>query len=276
MTLQESRIRENVLVFTLGGDRIETSYAANCTAVVGRDAVLVVDPLIAPAHARLIEAAIAAKTPLPVRYVVLTHHHTDHALGAGFFAAQGATVVAHEACAARMAVEHPGLVASRRQEPALAGLFADADAFTPSRVFEDGVTLSLGGVEARVIHTGHGHTPGDAVVHVPEESVAICGDLVCSGFHVNYEDADVRHLDAGLAALSALNVRTYVPGHGSAGGPEILDAQARYHAAVRAAAAGPDPAGTLRAGFPGHRLDVVLATSAGAWTRGKPVSIPSG
>jgi cyclase len=275
VALQESRIRENVLVFTLGGDRIETSYGANCTAILGRDAVLIVDPLIAPAHARLIEAALAAKTDRPVRYVVLTHHHTDHALGAGYFAARGATVVAHEACAARMAAEHARLVASRRQEPALAALFADAEAYAPSRVFENGVTLLLGGAEARVIHTGHGHTPGDAVVQLPQESVAICGDLVSSGFHVNFEDADLRHLDAGLAALSALNARTYVPGHGPAGGPEILDAQARYNAAFRAAAAGPDPAGSLRASFPGHRLEIVLATSAEAWTRTKPASIPS-
>ena len=267
MALQESRIRDNVLVFTLGGDRIETSYGANCTAVLGRDAVLLVDPLIAPAHARLIERALASKTSLSVRYVVLTHHHTDHALGAGYFAARGAQVVAQEACAARMAAEHPGLVASRRNEPALAALFADAEAFAPERVFEDGVTLPLGGVEARVIHTGHGHTPGDAVVHVPQESVVVCGDLVSSRFHVNYEDADVRNLDAGLAALSALNGRTYVPGHGPAGGPEILDVQARYHAAARAAAASPDPGGSLRASFPGYRLEIVLA---------KPEPIPSG
>ena len=101
---------------------------------------------------------------------------------------------------------------------------------------------------------------------MPEESVAICGDLVSSGFHVNYEDADMRHLGAGLAALSALNCRTYVPGHGPAGGPETLDAQARYHAAARAAAAGPDPGGSLRASFPGFRLEIVLA---------KPEPIPS-
>ena len=38
--LRETRLREKVWVWTLGGDRIETSYGANCTAVVGRDSVL--------------------------------------------------------------------------------------------------------------------------------------------------------------------------------------------------------------------------------------------
>jgi len=96
--LHETELRDNVWVWTLGGDRIESSYGANCTAVVGREAVLLVDPLIAPAHARLVESALRAKTPLPVRFVVLTHHHTDHALGSSWCAGRGTTVVARRAC----------------------------------------------------------------------------------------------------------------------------------------------------------------------------------
>ncbi|HEX8043589.1 MBL fold metallo-hydrolase [Candidatus Deferrimicrobium sp.] len=74
-TLHETRLRENVWVWTPGGDRIETSYGANCTAVVGRDSALVVDPLIAPSFARLVAGALSEKTSLPVEHVVVTHHH---------------------------------------------------------------------------------------------------------------------------------------------------------------------------------------------------------
>ena len=262
--LHETRIRENVVVFTFGGDQIETSYGANCTAVAGHESVLLVDPLIAPACARQVEQALAKWTALPVRHVVLTHHHTDHALGAGYFASRGAAVIAHRACAARIAAEHAGLVAERRKQPEIAALFSDAEASMPSRIFEDGLTLDLGGTQARVIHTGHGHTPGDAIVHLPQESVVVCGDLASAGYHVNYEDAEVEHLDRGLAALCALGAGTYVPGHGSPGGFEILDAQARYHAAARAAAGSADAADRLRAAFPDHLLSIVLP-SIEAW-----------
>ena len=57
---RESQLRDDVWVWTVGEDRIETSYGANCTAAVGRDSVLVVDPFIAPALARLVEEALAA------------------------------------------------------------------------------------------------------------------------------------------------------------------------------------------------------------------------
>jgi cyclase len=263
--LAETRLSGRVTVLTLGGEDVRGAYGANCTVVRGRDAVLVVDPLIAPAHAKLVEAAVARKTSRPIREVVLTHHHTDHALGAGTLAGRGARVHAQRACAARMAAEHSGLVAERQANPTLAPLFADAFAHEPGHVFEDGVTLDLGGVTALVIHTGHGHTPGDAIVYVPEESLVICGDLVSNGYHVNYENADPSGLDRGLAALSSLSARAFVPGHGPAGGPEVVSAQARYHAAARQAATaggGADAvAARLAASFPTHRLAIVAPSA---------------
>jgi glyoxylase-like metal-dependent hydrolase (beta-lactamase superfamily II) len=92
-SLRETQVAENVWVFTLGGESITTSWGANCTAVTGEDCVLLVDPLIAPAYARSIEAAVRKRTSRPVRFVVLTHHHTDHALGAGYLARGGAAVL---------------------------------------------------------------------------------------------------------------------------------------------------------------------------------------
>jgi cyclase len=264
--LRETRLSDRLLVLTLGGEAIPTAYGANCVVVLGPEGVLVVDPLIAPAHARLVEAAVAARTNRPIRAVVLTHHHTDHALGAGYFAARGATVIAHTACAERMTREHGGLVEQRRRDPSLAGLFGDAGAYAPSRTFRDGVTLDVGGVRALVIHTGPGHTPGDAIVYLPEESAVVCGDLVSNGYHVNYEDADPAGLDRGLAAIASLSARAFTPGHGAPGGTEILEAQARYHAAARQAAASAGgseaTASRLVAAFPDHLLAIVASSAS--------------
>jgi cyclase len=260
--LVETRLAEDLWVWTLGGDGIATSYGANCTGVLGKDAVLLVDPFIAPAHARLVEEKVREKTPMPVRHVVLTHHHTDHALGAGWFAGRGATVHAHRACRERMAAEHPGLIESRRRQPEIAFLFRDAEAYLPTRIFDESLTLDLGGRQVRVLHPGHNHTPGDAVLQLPESETVVCGDLVSSGYHVNYEDADVGNLETGIRFLRSLGARTYVPGHGSAGGAELLDSQAQYHSAIRTAARSSSDAAAaldrIRSLFPGYRLEEVL------------------
>jgi cyclase len=216
-----------------------------------------------------VEAALRAKTSLPVRFVVLTHHHTDHALGAGYFAARGAVVFAHRACRERMAAEHAGLIEERRRQPEIAELFADAEPYLPSVIFEEGLSIDLGGSQVRVVHPGHGHAAGDAVLHWPSGSVVICGDLVSSGYHVNYEDAAVENLDHSLRALRALGARTYVPGHGAPGGSELIDAQARYHAAVKTAAQesrnSDEMAKRLRSAFPDHLLAQVLPAALLAW-----------
>ena len=266
--LRETEVRDNVWVWTLGGERIESSYGSNCTAVAGREAVLLVDPLIAPAHARLVEAALRTKTRLPVRFVVLTHHHTDHALGAAWFASRGTTIVAHRACQEAMAAEHPGLIEARRKVPALAELFADARPCRPSLDYEDEVlTFDLGNCVARVFHPGPGHTPGDTVVHLERESVAVCGDLVSAGYHVNYEDAALDKLERGLDALRDLGARSYVPGHGATGGAELIEDQRRYHRAVAEAARSGDEKAreSLVARFPGYLLEEVLAPSVARW-----------
>jgi glyoxylase-like metal-dependent hydrolase (beta-lactamase superfamily II) len=162
-----------------------------------------------------------------------------------------------------MAAEHAGLIASRRRQPEIAALFEDTEAYEPSRTFETEMTLDLGGTQVRILHSGHNHTPGDAVVHVPAESVVFCGDLVSNDYHVNYEDAAVENLESGLDFLRSLRARTYVPGHGSPGGPEILDAQSRYHEKVREAAQSLDSeeaAERIRAAFPSYQLAEVVGS----------------
>ena len=270
-SLIETRLGDRVRVWTLGGERLESSYGANCTAVAGEDAVLLVDPLIAPTHARLVEDALRAWTGRPVRFVVLTHHHTDHALGAAWFASLGATVVAHRACGAAMEREHAGLIESRRRIPALAELFRDAEPHVPSLLLDrDEWSADLGGATVRARHPGPGHTPGDLVLCLDEAAVTVCGDLVSVGYHVNYEDAALDRLAPGLDALRAMDTPTYVPGHGAVGGPEILDAQRDYHRAVADAAAGKDVEegiAKLRRRYPGYRLEELLPQSIAVWRK---------
>ncbi len=267
--LAETPVRPNVFVWTLGGDTMLSSYGTNCVGVIDRAGVLLVDPLIAPAHARLVEEALRRHTSAPVRLVALTHHHTDHTLGAAWFAGQGATIIGHRACREGMAAEHPALIDARRRAAETAGLFADAVPVLPAVTFDQGLTLHVGDVEVEVWHAGWGHTPGDAFLFLPAERVAICGDLVFSGYHCNYEHASMAGVREGLRALRALDADTFIPGHGRAGGPEILDAQEQYHAVVESvvregAAAGLDDealAAAVRARFPDYLLPIATPTA---------------
>src|SRR5580704_15447626 len=56
----------------------------NMTLAVGTDGAILVDSEFAPLHDK-IKAAIGKLTSVPVRYVIDTHFHTDHAGGNAAF-----------------------------------------------------------------------------------------------------------------------------------------------------------------------------------------------
>jgi glyoxylase-like metal-dependent hydrolase (beta-lactamase superfamily II) len=70
------------------------------------------------------------------------------------------------------------------------------------------------------------------VVLFPLEDTVACGDLAFAGYHYNYGEANGTELPARLEELAALPVWRFIPGHGPAGGREVVLEQGRYHAEV--------------------------------------------
>ncbi len=113
-----------------------------------------------------------------VRALLLTHGHCDHAGNAAFFAAQGATVIAHHDEARfitppRRTYAYRGRTALRRPLTSLA--FTLGEVLYPvercriGRVVEDGELLDVPGGPLRVVHTP-GHAPGHSAFYLEQPS----------------------------------------------------------------------------------------------------------
>src|SRR5215475_13068023 len=74
--------------------------------IVFEDYVLVFDANF-PKEAGDVVAAIRKTTDKPIRYVVDSHHHGDHAYGNAVFAKAGATVIAQTNCARLLRINGP-------------------------------------------------------------------------------------------------------------------------------------------------------------------------
>jgi cyclase len=74
----------------------------NITVAVGSDGIIMVDGQFAPLHDK-IRAAIAAISPLPIKYLINTHFHGDHTGGNEAFQKDGAIVVAQDNIRVRLA-----------------------------------------------------------------------------------------------------------------------------------------------------------------------------
>ena len=63
--------------------------------MIGRDAVLVTESGGSLADGAWLRAEIRTRTDRPIRHVVLSHVHPDHAFGAGAFLGDGPEFIGH-------------------------------------------------------------------------------------------------------------------------------------------------------------------------------------
>ncbi len=268
--LRETVVNERVVLWSTGGEDLASGWGANAVAVLGEGETLLVDPLVSPVYARELKRLLAERGAGPVRWVVTTHHHTDHSVGASVFAADEAEVVAHALAAERMAAEQPALLAERKGSGPVSALFLDAVPAVPTRLVTVPLEILVGGLRAVVRPCGPAHTPGDLRVDLPGLGVVVTGDLVFHRCHPNLEHADLDGWKRGLEALLREPAGTlFVPGHGDPGERAIVEEQIAWFEAAREEVrrAGPgagedEVVARLRARFPEHRLAVVLSTAA--------------
>jgi glyoxylase-like metal-dependent hydrolase (beta-lactamase superfamily II) len=189
----------------------------NIAASVGEDGVVIVDDQFAPLAAK-IQAALKnlGITDKPVRFVINTHYHGDHAGGNEPFANAGSTVIAHDNVRRRL---ETGGTAGNGGSVNVAQKAATKTAL-PVITFEHDVTIHLNGEDIRALHFPAGHTDGDSIIFFPKNNVVHMGDdFVRYGFPF----IDVASGGSVQGVIDAMEKATaqlpadvkVIPGHGA-------------------------------------------------------------
>lgn len=205
------------------GDRVFTRryafYDQNIGAILGDDGVLVVDTRISHRQADEILADLRSLTTLPVRAVVNTHGHNDHAFGNHRF--RPAPIWGHERCARMVRETGRRQIASVSAAiPDIAEDLAEVVLDPPDQVVGDeGGTLAFdaGGRRIELRYLGRGHTDNDLVIVVPDADVLFAGDLVENGAPPFFGDGYPMEWPATVERLVAAVTGAVVPGHGDVG-----------------------------------------------------------
>jgi len=190
------------------------SFAANAGIVIGRDGVLVVDTLISAKEGELFLADIRKVTSKPIRYVVNTHTHLDHALGNCVFAKLGAVVISHEADRASLAAQADSMLKHLGKFGLTPEDMAGTEIVVPSLAFTDQLLIDLGGEEVRLIRSFPSHTAGSLVVYLQKEKILFSGDILFTDFHPYLANGDFNGWTRTLDALLAMDIERIIPGHG--------------------------------------------------------------
>jgi len=197
-----TEIRPGVAVLFGQGGNIGVAY--------GEDGTLIVDDQFAPLVPK-IQTAIAGLGASPVKYLVNTHWHFDHAGGNEPFGQAGAIIVAQTRVRDRLAAG--GSVAGNTTSPA-------SKAALPVVTYDHGLSFHMNGDTIDLVHTGGGHTDGDTAVYWRKANVLHTGDMMMHGLGFPFVDlssgGNVTHLIGSIDQMIAMtNAETVViPGHG--------------------------------------------------------------
>ncbi len=231
-------LTEHVWAIPDGG----ASLVPNVGIVVGSSAVLVVDTGMGARNAETIlkeVAKVGAGKPI---YIVTTHFHPEHDMGAHAFPA-GSKLIRSEDQKKDIAEFGRTLADTFAARSALNKELLDGVTHRPADIsFEKDYSLDLGGVTAKVYAMGANHTRGDTAVLV--EGVLFSGDLAMRpqpAFASPY--STISHWLESLDVLAKMKPAHVVPSHGARGDAAIIQGYVTYLTKVRDAAAAQKKAG---------------------------------
>jgi glyoxylase-like metal-dependent hydrolase (beta-lactamase superfamily II) len=221
-------------------------FLVNSFIIEGPRSLVLVDTQFVLSEARTLAEKLAA-TGKKLAGIIITHPHPDHYNGlATILAAHPATpVFATQATAQGI---HDTAEPKRAYwTPIIGADYPQSFAF-PDTIIADGQTIEIDGIELRVTDFGAAECADNTAYALPQIDTVIISDLVYNRVHPWLaEGRAARWLSALDEAHSPFGAAArLLPGHGPAGGPQLLQEQATYIAAmqdaVAAAQAGPNGA----------------------------------
>ncbi|MGB1109254.1 MAG: MBL fold metallo-hydrolase [Gammaproteobacteria bacterium] len=200
------------------GNRSPENLGNNSTSgiVITDEGVVLIDSGGTYKGAQAIHELIKSVTDQPVVTVINSGGQDHRWLGNGYFKEQGAHIIASAAAVK----DHKARL--QDQFFRLGSLVGDevikgTDAVYADETFEDELKFTKGGVDFELKMVGMAHTPGDALIWLPQQRIVFTGDVVYIGRMLGVQS----HSNAGtwleaFDTLAALEPEHLIPGHGPA------------------------------------------------------------
>ncbi|MDI4236870.1 MBL fold metallo-hydrolase [Bradyrhizobium sp. Arg237L] len=197
------KLRGNVSIFEGSG--------GNIAVLTGQDGKVFIDAGITASRPRILEAASRLGNE-PIRQLINTHWHFDHADGNEWLNAEGAAILAHENT-------HKHLLSAQRVEDWDFNFPTSPLAAVPTEVFASEKMLKFNGQTLALKHYGPAHTDSDISVTFSEADILHTGDTFWNGIYPFIDYSTGGNIKGSIAAaeanLAATTDKTIViPGHG--------------------------------------------------------------
>ena len=210
---QDSRTKVADHVFVILDDNV--GFIPNVGIVVGSKATLIIDTGMGDRNGRIILDEARKLSGNTDFYLTATHFHPEHDLGANGFPPNAKLLRWR---GQQVEADQDGMPTVERFKsfsPGVAELL-NGVSFRPADVlFDDEITVDLGGVHVKVFGVGPNHTRGDTSFFVIEDRVLFTGDTVMPVLPaVGGQSASLKKWLENLDDYEALAPTAVVPAHG--------------------------------------------------------------
>src|SRR3954469_21089449 len=167
--------------------------------IVTKDGVIATDPIAygRPTGGQQYVDEIKKVTDKPIKYLIYSHHHFDHAAGGKAFKDAGARIVGHKNIKAH--------------------LVATKDPFTvmPDEFFDGTKTIKLGGTTLELTYLGLNHSVSNIGMRLPKEKIIFLVDTIPVGSFPGRGFIDIYPLEteAFIKKVIAMDWERMTPGH---------------------------------------------------------------
>ncbi len=195
----------------------------NVGIIVGTKGTLVVDTGLGARNGESVMRDVVKVRKSGDLYLVVTHFHPEHDLGAGGLPASTKMIRSRDQQAD---IDEFGLDTVKRFasfSPDTAELLKGAEFRKADQFFDKELTLDLGGARVRLMAMGPNHTRGDIALWVEPDNVLLSGDIAMTtmpGFSSPYSKLSVWL--QSLSRFEQLKPVRIVPSHGPLGDASMI------------------------------------------------------
>lgn len=207
-------------VYVIPDDNV--GMVPNVGIIVGSRATLVVDTGLGARNGRTVMSEVEKVSPNEELYLVTTHVHPEHDLGAGGFPAHTQMIRSRDQVAE---IKETGLQMAKAFSgfsPLHAELLKGAEFREADIVFDEENMLDLGGVRVRILAMGYNHTRGDTATFVEPDRVLFSGDVTMQALPAVGASSSIDQWLESQARFLALKPARIVPSHGPMGDQSML------------------------------------------------------
>jgi glyoxylase-like metal-dependent hydrolase (beta-lactamase superfamily II) len=191
------------------------AFVPNVGIVIGNKATLIVDTGLGDKNGKIVLDEARKLSRNTQFYLTATHFHPEHDLGANAFPPDAKMLRwkgqqdETDADGVNMIERFKGFSAATKS------LLEGVTFRAPDVLFDEAITVDLGGVHVRIFGVGPNHTLGDTAFFVVEDKVLFTGDTVMSVLPaVSAQSASIKKWQENLSTYESLQPVVVVPAHG--------------------------------------------------------------